>query len=247
MKKMVEHLKSFKLDIKEEREVIDLEKKGDNFIVRDDGDEEYEAKAILITTGKIPRVLNIPGEEKFKGKGVSFCATCDAPMFKDKEVAVIGGGNAGFDTAFGLTKYAKKVYILEFLEEMRGDLATKEKLEKTGKVEFIVNAAIKEFKGDKFVEGLVHEDRNTGEDKELKIQGVFISIGMIPCAGFAEDVVEFDKAGEIIVDLKDNSAKTLGIFAAGDVTNVKYDQIVIACGEGSKAALAVHDYLKENK
>ncbi len=246
MNKMVEHLKNFELEIKEGKEVIDLEKKNNNFIVRDN-DQEYETKTVIIATGKIPRALNIPGEEKFKGKGVSFCATCDAPMFKDKEVAVIGGGNAGFDAALDLTKYAKKIYILEFLEEMRGDLATKEKLEKTGKIEFMVNVAVKEIKGDKFVGGLVYENRNTGEDKELKIQGVFMAIGMTPCAGFAEKIVEFNKTGEIIVDSKNGSTKAQGIFAAGDITDVKYEQIVIAAGEGSKAALAVYDYLKEKK
>lgn len=245
MKKMVEHLKKFDLEIKENREVIDLEKKGDNFVIRDNGDGEHETRAVIIASGKIPRALNIPGEEKFKGKGVSICATCDAPVFKDKEVAVVGGGNAGFDNALDLTNYAKKVYILEFLEEMRGDLTVKERLEKTSKVEFIVNAAVKEFKGTDFVESLIYKDRNTGKDRELKVQGVFIAIGMIPNAGFAENLVEFNKVGEIKIDFKDNSTKTKGIFAAGDITDVKYEQIVIAAGEGSKAALAVYDYLKK--
>jgi len=242
--KMVEHLKIFDLETKESREVIDLEKKEENFIVRDDKDQEYEAKTVIIATGKIPRVLNIPGEEKFKGKGVSFCTTCDAPMFKDKEVAVIGGGNAGFDAAFDLTKYAKKIYILEFLEKMQGDPATKEKLEKTNKVEFFTNVAVKKINGNNFVKSLIYENRDTGKDKELKIQGVFIAIGMKAKAGFAEGLVEFDKIGEIKID-KENNTKTKGLFAAGDITDVKYEQIVIACGEGCKAALAVYDYLKK--
>lgn len=245
MNKMVEHLKKFKLEIKEGREVIDLETKGNNFAIRDNGDEEYEARAVIIATGKMPRVLNIPGEEKFKGKGVSFCSTCDAPLFKGKEVAVIGGGNAGFDAVLDLTKYAKKIYILEFLQEMKGDASTKEKLEKTGKVEFIVNAAIKEFRGKDFVESLIYEDRDTGEDKELKVRGIFIAIGMVPKAGFAEGLVEFNKVGEIVINKEDNSTRTKGIFAAGDITDVKYEQIVIAAGEGAKAALAVYDYLKK--
>ncbi len=244
-KKMVEHLKGFDLEIKEGREVIDLEKKGENFIIRDNKDKEYETKTVIIATGKIPQALDISGEEKFKGRGVSVCSTCDAPMFKDKEVAVVGGGNAGFDAAVDLTKYAKKIYILEFLEKMRGDLTTKEKLEKTGKVEFYTNAAVKEIKGDDFVKSLIYENRDTGEDKELKVQGVFIAIGMVPKAGFAEGLVGFNKIGEIIINKEDNSTKTKRIFAAGDITDVKYEQIVIACGEGSKAALAVYDYLKK--
>ena len=243
IKQMSEHLKQFEIEIKEGKEVIDLDKKGDNFTVRDN-DQTYEAKTVIIATGKIPRALNIPGEEEFKGKGVSFCATCDAPLFKDKIVAVIGGGNVGFDTAMDLIKYAKKVYILEFLEEMKGDILTKGKLEQSGKVEFILNAAVKEIKGRKFVESLIFEDRKTSEDHEIKVGGVFISIGMVPKAGFAEKLVELNQIGEIVID-KDNFTKTPGLFAAGDITDIKYEQIVIAAGEGAKAALAATEYLKK--
>lgn len=255
VKQMTEHLKVFEIEIKEGKEVIDLDKKGENFLVRDN-DQQYEAKAVIIATGKIPRSLNIPGEEEFKGKGISICATCDAPIFKNKEVAVIGGGNAGFDVARDLVKYAKKVYILEFLEEMRGDPLTKEKLAQTGKVEFHTNVAVKEIKGSKpapyrakgsgsgFVGSLVYEDRKTSEDHELKIEGVFISIGMMAKAEFAQKLVDLNQIGEIVID-KDNYTKTPGLFAAGDITDIKYEQIVIACGEGAKAALAVADYLKQ--
>jgi len=245
IKKMTEHLKDFEIETKEKREVIDLKKKGKNFIIRDDKDKEYETKTVIIASGKTPRALNIPGEKEFKSKGISICSTCDAPVFKDKEVAVIGGGNAGFDAAFDLTKYAKKIYILEFLEKMLGDPATKEKLKKTGKVKFLTNIAVKEIKGKDFVDSLIYENRDSGEDTELKIQGVFIAIGMEAKAGFAEGLVEFNKIGEIIVDKKNNSTKTPGLFAAGDITDTRYEQIVIACGEGSKAALSAYDYLKK--
>jgi len=243
MKKMVEHLKEFEIETREDKEVINLEKKNDNFLVRDDKDEEYETKTVIIATGKIPRSLNIPGEEELKGKGVSICSTCDAPMFKDKEVAVVGGGNAGFDAALDLTEYAKKIYILEFLEEMRGDSTTKEKLEKTGKIEFYTNIAVKEIKGTSFVESLIYENRDTGKDTEIKVQGVFVAIGMMPKAGFAEGLVEFNEMGEIKVDRYGNT-KTSGLFAAGDITDVEYEQIVIAGSEGAKSALAVYDYLR---
>ena len=242
MKKMVEHLKGFEIEIKEDREVINLEKKGEDFVVRDNKDEEYQAKTVIIATGKIPRSLNIPGEEEFKGKGVSICSTCDAPMFKDKEVAVVGGGNAGFNMALDLSKYAKKVTILEFLEKTRGDELIKEKLEKNG-VEIFTNAAVKEIKGKDFVESLVYENRDTGQDIELKVQGVFIAIGMVPKAGFAEGLVDFNETGEIEVDRCGNT-KTSGLFAAGDITDIKYEQIVIAGSEGTKSALAAYDYLK---
>lgn len=245
IKQMSEHLKMFEIEIKESREVIDLDKKGDIFTVRDN-DEQYEAKVVIIATGKIPRTLNIPGEEEFKGKGVSFCATCDAPMFKNKEVAVIGGGNAGFATAIDLLKYAKKIYILEFFPEMKGDPVTKEKLEKSGKVEFILNVAVKEIKGTGFVESLTYEDRKTSKDHEIKVEGVFISIGMMAKAEFAAKLVELNQIGEVVID-KDNYTKTLGLFAAGDISDIKYEQIVIAAGEGAKAALAATDYLKNKQ
>jgi len=241
IKQMTEHLKSFEIEIKENREVIDLDKKGDNFIVRDN-DEQYEARAVIIASGKIPRTLNIPGEEEFKGKGVSICATCDAPIFKNKEVAIVGGGNAGFAIAMDLVKYAKKIYILEFFEEMKGDPLTKEKLAQTKKVEFITNVAVKEIKGTKFVESLVYEDRKTSEDKEIEVEGAFISVGMMAKAEFAAKFVELNKIGEIVID-KDNYTKTQGLFAAGDITDIKYEQIVIATGEGAKAALAATEYL----
>jgi thioredoxin-disulfide reductase len=242
MKNMTEHMKEFEIEIKENREIIDLEKKNDNFILKD-GEETYETKSVIIATGKIPRLLNVPGEEEFKGKGVSVCSTCDAPMFKDKSVAVIGGGNAGFNVALDMIKYAKKVYILEFFEEMKGDPITKEKLAQSGIVEFITNVSIKEIKGTKFVENLIYEDRKSGQDTEIKVDGVFVSVGMEAKAGFAEKLVELNKIGEIIID-KDNNTKTPGLFAAGDITDIKYEQIVIACGEGAKAVLAVTDYLK---
>lgn len=242
IKQMTEHLKAFEIEIKEGREVIDLDKKGDNFTLRDN-DQQYEAKAVIIATGKVPRSLNIPGEEEFKGKGVSICSTCDAPIFKNKDVAVVGGGNAGFAVAMDLIKYAKKIYLLEFLEELKGDPITKEKLEQSKKVEFHTNAAIKEIKGKKFVESLIYEDRETSKDNEIKVDGVFISVGMMAKAGFAEKLVGLNQIGEIVID-KDNYTKTPGLFAAGDITDIKYEQIVIAAGEGAKAALAAADYLK---
>lgn len=240
---MTDHLKSYEIELKEDREVINLDKKGKNFIIRDNN-EQYETRAVIIASGKIPRTLDIPGEEEFKGKGVSLCATCDAPLFKNKNVAIAGSGNTGFAIAQDLIKYAEKVYILEFLEEIRGDMLIREKLEKSGKVEFITNVSIKEIKGTKFVESLIYEDRKTSKDHEIKVDGIFISIGMTAKAEFAAKLVELNKIGEIVID-KDNYTKTPGIFAAGDITDIKYEQIVIAAGEGAKAALAATEYLEK--
>ena len=162
MKNMTEHLKEFEIEIKENKEIIDLDKKGDNFILND-GEQTYEGKSVIIATGKIPRTLNISGEEEFRGRGVSVCSTCDAPIFKDKNVAVIGGGNSGFNVALDVIKYAKKVYILEFFEEMKGDAISKDKLAQSGIVEFVTNVSVKEIKGTKFVESLIYKNKKTGE------------------------------------------------------------------------------------
>ncbi len=129
------------------------------------------------------------------------------------------------------------------MDKLLGDESTQEKLRKTGKVEFIMGAVIKEIRGKKFVESLVYEEKKTGKVKELKIQGVFVEIGYVPSSGFIKDLIEFNQAGEIIINPKDNSTKTSGIFAAGDVTDIVYKQIVIAAGEGAKAALSAYNYL----
>jgi len=246
IKNFVEHLKKFDIGIKEGKNVRNIEKKDKLFeVILEDG-EKLETKAIIIASGKNPRPLKAIGEEKFLGKGVAYCSICDAPFFKDKDVAVIGGGNAGLESALALTAYATKVYVIEFSDRLLGDEITQDKLKKTGKVEFILNSITKEIKGDKFVESLVYEDRKAGKTKELKIQGVFVEIGYVPSSGFIKDLVEFNQAGEIVVDPKDNSTKTPGIFAAGDVTDILYKQIVIACAEGAKTALTAYNYLNKN-
>lgn len=239
-----EHAKKYNVDIEEGQEVVKIEKKNGNFLVKTKRGSEYEAKAIIVASGKKPRKLGVPGEKEFEGRGVSYCSICDAPLFKDKVVAVIGGGNAGLDSAMDLTKYAKKIYLLEFGPRIIGDPATKEKLEKTGKVEFILMAQTKEIIGKQFVEKLIYEDRNTKEEKELEVQGVFIHIGSVTSVDFVRGLLEINSANEIVIDHKTNQTSMPGIFAAGDVTDVKWKQIVIACGEGAKAALSAYQYLK---
>jgi len=244
VKKFVGHLKKFEIEIKEGKNVREVKKAGEGFeVVLEDG-EKLEAKTIIIASGKNPRPLKVPGEDKFLGKGVTYCSVCDTPLFKNKYVVVIGGGNAGLDTALDLTKYANKIYVLEFGKKFRGDESTQEKLKASGKVEMITNAATKEIKGDKFVESLVYEDKKISKAKELKVQGVFVEIGYVPSSGFIKDLVEFNKRGEIVINPKDNSTKAPGVFATGDVTDVVYKQIIIAAGEGVKAALSVYNFLQ---
>jgi len=238
-----EHAKEYDIPVEENELAVQLSKKGENFLVKTKNGREFESKAVIIASGKMPRKLGIPGEKEYEAKGVSYCSICDAPLFRDKDVAVIGGGNAGLDSARDLTKYAKKIYILEFGPKLIGDPATQEALKESGKVEFITMAQAKEVKGEKFVTGIVYEDRNTKEEKELKVQGIFVHIGTATSTEFAKGFLEINEANEIVIDHKTNQTSVDGVFAAGDCTDIPWKQIVIACGEGAKAALSAYKYL----
>jgi len=246
IQKFKEHLEKFKIDI-EMDSVIKIEKTEGNFRVFTKNQKQFESKTVIIASGSDPRVLKVPGEKEFIGHGLSYCATCDSPLFKNKTVAVIGGGNSGFEAAIALSRWAKKIYILEYGEKVIADLENQELAKKTKKVEIITNAALKEIKGDKFVNSIIYQDRKTGRDEQLKVEGVFVEIGLMPASSFAQDLVGFNEKGEIKVDFETFQTKTPGLFAAGDVNIGKYKQIITACGEGAKAALAANEYLKKQK
>lgn len=203
----------------------------------------YQAKTILISSGKIPRRLNVPGEKELEGKGITFCSICDTPLYKDKDVAVIGEGNAGLDAALDLTKYANKIYVLEFSDKLLGDELTQEKLKQSGQITFILNATTKEIKGKEKVEELIYEDRKTGKIHNLDVGGVFVAIGSIPSTDFAKGLIELNDKKEIVVDFKTSATNVPGIFAAGDVTDTPFWQIAIAVGDGAMAALNIYQYL----
>ncbi len=229
--------------IKEGEIVSKIEKKEDNFLIKTEKGDFFESKTIIIASGASPKKLDVPGAKEFESRGLSFCTICDAPIFAGKNVAVVGGGNAAFNSALDLLPYANKIYLLQHREKFIGDEAIMEKLRATGKVTFLANAEIREIRGSKFVEGLVYEDLPSKTEKELAIQGVFISIGQVPSADFAKDFLELNEKGEIIIDCATNSASVAGVFAAGDATNAKYRQYIIASGEGAKAALSAHEFL----
>lgn len=241
--KIKDHLEKFKIEIKEE-EVASVKKKKDYFeIAAESG--KYKSKAVIIASGRNPRPLQVPGEKEFVGKGVSYCSTCDAPVFAGKRVAVVGGGNAGFESALDLVKYAKKVHIFEFSSKPKADEVNQEKAKRSGKIEVFLNSEIKEIKGNNKVESIVFYNNESKKTFEMPMEGVFIEIGGIPATAFLKDLpIEFNKYGEIAIDLKTCGAKTSGIFAAGDVTDIKYKQIIVACGEGAKAALSAYDYVQ---
>lgn len=245
IEKMRQQVEALGVAIKQGIKVVSLAKIKENFEVKARSGQNFQAKALIIATGKKPRPLNVPGEKELTGRGVSYCSLCDAPLFKEKDVAVIGGGNAGLEAASDLTKYAKKIYVLEFGSKIIGDELTQEKLRQTGKVEFITDAATQEIKGEKFVEALIYQHRKTGKKKELAVQGVFINIGQIPSTDFVKDFLELNSQAEIVIDPLTNQTSMKGVFAAGDVTNIPYKQCIIAAAEGAKAALSAYHYLTQ--
>lgn len=206
--------------------------------------EKYEAWIVIIASGKIPRKLNVPGEEEFLGRGVTYCATCDAPLFRNKDVAVIGGGNSALDAVLQLVKVpANKIYLININPKLGGDAVLRERVEAVqDKVEILNAHETTAIFGEKFVTGLEVKEISSGKMRQLSVQGVFIEIGSVPSTNFVKDLVKLNEWGEIIIDPKDNSTSCPGIFAAGDVTNVREKQIIIAAGEGAKAALGAYDY-----
>ena len=241
MDRFERHLRAHEIEIKED-EVVLVEKK-ENFIVKTE-DEKFESQSVIIASGRSPRPLGVPGEKKFVGKGVVYCTTCDAPVFQDKKVVVVGGGNSGFEAAIEMTDYTKDVYVFEATDELRADKVLIEKAKKKG-IEIFKKRKVLEVRGGKFVEEIEYEDVGDGKKKTFKLDGLFVKIGSVPVAEFVKDLVDVDDAGDIEIDPTSCLTKTDGLFAAGDVTNVRDKQIVTAAAEGAKAALSAYDYLKK--
>ena len=203
----------------------------------------FDTRTVFVASGSRRRKLGVPKEEKFEGKGVVYCSTCDAPIFKDKVVVVVGGGNSGLEAVVDLFPYAKKIYLLHRRDELKGDPTTQEDVMSNPKVEVIFNAQTQEILGDKTVSGLKYKDTKTGEVKELNVEGVFVEIGSVPNGEIVKGLVELNKFGEIIVDHKTQATSETGIWAAGDITDVLYKQNNISAGDAVKAVLNLYDYL----
>jgi len=243
IQKFEKHLRKNKIDIEKDT-VGKIKKISSGFAVFTSSRKRFQAKAVIITSGADPRPLEVPGEKKFIGKGVSYCTSCDGPLFSDKEVAVIGGGNSGFEAAAFMTKYAKKVYILEFASKVKASEENQQRAEKTKKIEVITSAALKKIQGKDFVDSVVYQDRKSKKLQTLRVQGVFVEIGNQPATSFVKDLVDFNEKDEIKINPKTCQTRTPGLFAAGDVTDVKWKQIVVAAGQGCQAALSAYEYLK---
>jgi NADH-dependent peroxiredoxin subunit F len=242
IQKFEKHLRKQKVEIKNS-EISKIEKTGEIFtLFAKEGD--FKSKAVIVASGASPRTLGIPGEKEFLGRGVSYCVACDGPMFNQKTVAIIGGGNAGFEAALFMEAYAKKIYILEFGAEARADSILQEKAKNDPKIEILCNASLKEIKGEKFVNSIIYSDLKDDSKKELAVQGVFIEIGSQPAVSFINDLAELNEKKEIIIDPMNNQTKTVGLFAAGDVNCILQKQIIISAGDGAKAAISAYNYIK---
>lgn len=247
-KTLEEHLREQEgIEIKDSTLVSKIEKNNGGFIITTNKNESIETKTVLITLGSRYKKLNVPDEKEFEGKGVFYCATCDAPLMKNKTVAVVGGGNSGFESALDLLSYASKIYLLEYADVLKADAITQEKIKNSGKAEIITMAAVQEISGEKFVNKLKYQDRRTNEVKELAVEGVFVSIGWQPNSDLVKDLVDLSKFGEIIVDPKTQKTSLPGIWAAGDITDTLYHQNNIAMGDAVKAVLNINDYLNKIK
>jgi len=234
------HLARYDIELLEHRRVARVEPGTPVHLELESG-ETLRTRALIIATGAKWRELGVEGEREYLGRGVAFCPHCDGPLFKGKDIAVVGGGNSGVEAAIDLAGIARSVTVLEFMPELKADSVLVDKLESLANTRVIKNARTSRIVGDgNRVAALVYEDRATGELHSLEVEGVFVQIGLSPNSAFLGGVVETNRYGEIVIDDKGRTSQP-GIYAAGDVTNVPYKQIVIAVGEGAKAGLAAFE------
>jgi alkyl hydroperoxide reductase subunit F len=240
--KFEEHMRKFNFEIKENEEVKELVSKKGAFLLKTDKDN-YQAKMVIVASGKRSRELGVTGEREFRNKGLTYCATCDGPLFAERDVAVIGGGNSALDAVLQLIKIANQIYVINITDNLTGDGIMREKIRADSKVSIFNNSRVKEILGDSFVQSVKIEGNK--EEKILDVQGIFVEIGLIPNSDFVSGL-EKNERKEIIVNQR-NETNIPGIFAAGDVTNVPEKQIIIAAGEGAKAVLSAFRYLSTRK
>ncbi len=225
--------------------VVALKKTVGGFIANTKSGKEFSAKAVLIASGAGRRKLNVPGADKFENKGVTYCASCDGPLFGGMDLVVVGGGNAGFETALQLLAYAKSVTLIHRHKEFKADAVTVEKARAHANMRIIANAEPTEVMGDKFVTGLKYKDKDSGEIQELAVSGVFVEAGVLPNTDFTEGLLPLDAVKRIVVDPKNQRTSVDGVWAAGDCTDELYHQNNIAAGDGVKALEDIYLWIKK--
>lgn len=242
MQKFEAQVKQFPLDQKIGEGVAKLSILDGGFEIKTDKGESYQTKAVIVSSGKRPKQLSVPGEDKLKGRGVTYCAICDGPLFAGEKVAVIGGGNSALEAADDMVKIGEHVYLVS-TTTFTGDQVLVDRLEDASNLTTFLRWQVTEIEGATMVEGIRMKDLNSGEEKRLAVGGVFVEIGLVPNSDFVKGIVKLNELGEIAVGCT-SETNVPGLFAAGDVTNVPEKQIVVAAGEGAKATLQAHRYLQ---
>jgi NADH-dependent peroxiredoxin subunit F len=213
------------------------------FEVRTDKGATYRTKTVIVASGGRRKRLQVPGEDRLEGLGVAYCSTCDAPFFRDSDVAVVGGGNSALETVIDLAHYARKIYLLIRGDRLKGDPGMQEKVMKLPQLQFLNHTEVQEILGDQNVSGLRYKDQLTGKSQVLEVSGVFVAVGSVPNSDFVRGLVDMNQAAEILVDHKTAQTSKKGIFAAGDVTNDPFKQNNISAGDGVRAALSAYHYI----
>jgi alkyl hydroperoxide reductase subunit F len=240
VEKMMEHMRKLGVEPILD-EVVDVERLSDGFEVRTASGLSFKTKTVLFCTGAEHRRLNVPGEKEYTGRGISYCYTCDAPFFKNKKVAVVGGGNSGFEAAEQLLNYASTIYLLEISDQFRADEVLREKVLGNEKVIPLLRHRVVSAEGDGvFLKGVVVEDLEKGRTYRLEVEGLFVEIGLEPNTKLAQKLgVLLNSRGEIIIDCNNRTSER-GVYAAGDCTNIFAKQIITAAGDGAKALLSIY-------
>lgn len=241
--KFRENLEQFKFDLREGEEAAKIEQVGATFKVTTGKGEVVDCRTVIVATGKRPRLLGVPGEGKYKNKGLTYCATCEGPLFAGKPVAVIGGGNSALDAVLQLIRYCTRVYLINNSDKLIGDPIMIEKVQTSPIVEIISSAKVLGFAGDNFLKTVQLEE--VGVKKELSVEGVFVEIGLVPNSKCIE-IVQKNERGEIVVNCAAETSVP-GVFAAGDVTDGPEKQIIIAAGSGATALLSAFRYLSTHR
>lgn len=235
------------IEIRTGEKATGIEELAGGYAVTTTSGDRYETKAIIVASGGRHRHLDVPGEEKFKGKGVVYCSTCDAPFFRGKKTVVVGGGNAGLEAVEDLLPYASEIVLMIRSGELKGDAVTRDRILASPKVSVMRYALPQEVVGDQKVESLRYKDAQTDEEKSFATDGVFVEIGMVPNTEFVKGLLELNDRGEIKVDARTAATSRPGIFATGDATDIPYKQNNISAGLGVIAALSAYDYLRKLK
>lgn len=241
--KFLDHLYNHNIPILTDEKITQISKENNLFLLKLSDNTLLKSKTIIVATGSGPKKLNVLGEDKFAGIGVFYCAICDGPFYKNKDVLVVGGNSPALEIAIDLAKIAKTVTIIDKNKEFSGDDILIDKLKKLKNVHFIQNSIITEFSGGKRLEKVTFITKNTKEEKTLNIEGAFIHIGFFPNSNLVKNLVDINTKGEIITNLlQETSLK--GLYAVGDVTDTPFKQILIAAAQGATAALSINNYLK---